>query len=135
MRQCKSCGKLKAMNYYHVKKELHRVVCIACANLKAKLYRDANKDKFKERDLRRNFGISMAEYNLLLRKQNYVCAICLKPEVTTRNGKLKKLAVDHRHSDGTIRGLLCAKCNMAIGLLNENTEVLNTIRKYLLCVA
>ena len=63
----------------------------------------------------------------LLVKQNFCCAIC-----KTHQSKLKKrLVVDHSHSTGEVRGLLCANCNAAIGLLQD--DALNCFRasKYL----
>lgn len=64
----------------------------------------------------------------MLEEQHGVCAICGKPE-TKPNAKY--LAVDHDHKTGEVRGLLCNNCNRALGLLQDNTEVLQNAINYL----
>jgi len=79
-------------------------------------------------------NITLEEYNKMFREQNGVCAICKKPELVKNY-----LAVDHDHRccDGRkncgecIRGLLCSRCNMALGLLNDDVLILNSAIKYL----
>jgi DNA-directed RNA polymerase subunit RPC12/RpoP len=63
-------------------------------------------EKAHEYHLNRNFGISKDQYNALLEKQEYGCAICKK---TCNKGI--RLAVDHDHKTDEIRGLLCGFCN------------------------
>jgi len=70
------------------------------------------------------------KYVELLKSQNYKCAICL-----THSDDLKRnLAVDHNHSTGIVRGLLCDACNRAIGYLKESESILisaiNYLKKY-----
>ena len=77
------------------------------------------------------YGITLSQYVGLLSLQKGFCAICGEPEKTERNGKLKRLAVDHCHETGIIRGLLCQKCNTAIGSLDHNIEILNKAIEYL----
>lgn len=73
------------------------------------------------------YGISIDEYENLFNLQNGVCLICHKPE----NRPNKKLAVDHDHATGKIRGLLCDKCNRALGYFDENIESMKEAIKYL----
>lgn len=77
------------------------------------------------------YGLTIFEYDELLRLQNFVCAICLRPESRTNYGGLKRLAVDHCHETYAVRGLLCGGCNTAIGLIGESLEVLENMRTYL----
>jgi len=81
------------------------------------------------------YGLSENQYKELLAKQNGTCAICKKPEITTkrRNGNniLQSLSVDHDHNTKKIRGLLCNKCNTALGLLEENIDTIHNLLKYL----
>jgi rubrerythrin len=70
------------------------------------------------------------KYLELLKNQNYKCAVCL-----THSDDLKRnLAVDHNHSTGVVRGLLCDACNRAIGYLKESESILvsaiNYLKKY-----
>lgn len=70
-----------------------------------------------EYNLHFNYGLAKGEYEKLLQKQDGVCAIC--------RGKCpsgRRLAVDHDHETGSIRGLLCGPCNTAIGKLGECTD-------------
>ena len=74
--------------------------------------------------LKRLYGISAAEYDALLAKQGGVCAIC-------RKRSKERLCVDHCHLTGTIRGLLCHACNLALGSLKEDQPSLVAALAYL----
>jgi hypothetical protein len=75
--------------------------------------------------LKTKFGMTLRQYNYLLKKQNGCCAICgYKPEGEDRYRKGKSLAVDHDHVTGKIRGLLCDKCNRGLGHFNDNPRLL-----------
>lgn len=76
--------------------------------------------------LLRQFGITLETYELILKEQNGGCAICSKAE----NGR--RLAVDHDHSTGVIRGLLCALCNTAIGKFHDDPALLRKAANYIL---
>mgnify|MGYP000094078581 FL=1 len=63
----------------------------------------------------------------MLEAQDYKCAICgNEDEVEGR-----RLAIDHCHSTGDVRGLLCGKCNRGLGLFYDNQELLNKAIQYL----
>lgn len=64
----------------------------------------------RKNKLKRNFGITLAEYDALLLRQGGVCALCDGPCITG-----VRLAVDHDHKTGRVRGLLCLICNVGIG--------------------
>lgn len=66
------------------------------------------------------YGISIEEYNQMLDSQNYTCYICNKPVKDN-----KRLHIDHDHSTGKVRGLLCSKCNGALGWYENNFEKIN----------
>ncbi len=94
---------------------------------------EARKKHQKSRDpvanraihLRREFGITLHEYNALFELQGGVCAICKKPSTG------QSLAVDHDHVTGEIRGLLCSKHNQALGAFNDSRNVLSRAIEYL----
>lgn len=113
---------------------------------RAKRYRAENPEKIRE--IKRNayasnprshrstryksvYGLSLAEYEALHAAQGGLCAICSRPERQERNGKLIALAVDHCHVSGRVRGLLCARCNKGIGLLDDSPELLDAGAAYL----
>lgn len=68
-------------------------------------------------DLVRRYGITEAGYNELLANQGGVCAICRRPETLVRRGLLSPLMVDHDHSTGRVRGLICSRCNLGLAWL------------------
>lgn len=94
-------------------------------------YREKNREALRHRERERKFGISRQEYAELFLKQNGVCAICKQPETATRFGKVKALCVDHCHTSGKVRGLLCSDCNTGIGKMKENREALLSAIRYL----
>lgn len=71
------------------------------------------------------YRITPDEYDVLLAEQKGVCAICGKPPA-----KGKSLHVDHDHVDGQIRGLLCYRCNHALGLLKDSPTIIEAALKY-----
>lgn len=77
------------------------------------------------------FGITEGQYRVMLEEQGGVCASCGEPEVATRGGHTKLLAIDHCHETDRIRGLLCQKCNCAIGLMQDDPELLRKAAEYL----
>jgi hypothetical protein len=84
--------------------------------------------------LKYKHNMTLEDYDILLKSQNGVCAICLQ-ECKTKKG----LAIDHNHSccpvdrscGKCIRGLLCSNCNRAIGMLQEDVVILNRAIAYL----
>jgi hypothetical protein len=73
------------------------------------------------------YGVTLEQYEEMLHKQNGVCAICQNPAT----GYFKHLVIDHDHATRKFRGLLCSKCNRAIGLLRESADMLEQAAKYL----
>lgn len=86
--------------------------------------RAINPDYHKSIKLRKTYGISMDRYNEMLAAQNGCCAICDKPESNEIKGKVVALAVDHCHETGAVRALLCSSCNTALGLFNDDPQLL-----------
>ena len=74
-------------------------------------------------------GMDLDDYSKVEKSQNKVCAICGLSEIRQCRGRRQKLAIDHNHNTMKFRGLLCAKCNTALGLLNvDNFGTLNLRR-------
>ena len=95
--------------------------------------RAANPERFKGYSLRRDYGISLGEYEDMLAAQNGMCAICSAADGSERsnNNGSKRLSVDHDHVTGQVRGLLCAQCNQALGCLQDSAELLKRSVGYL----
>jgi hypothetical protein len=90
---------------------------------RVKKYQSRSPEQWKKINIARRYGITVEYYDSLLEKQNGLCAICLK--------KPNKIFVDHCHVSGIVRALLCNKCNSAIGLFHEDTEIINSAIQYL----
>lgn len=105
---------------------------------RAKLYRNRHPEKCRKRNresYRRHaekriihqkvkaYGITEEQYRSMITKANGVCAICRL--------KVSQLTVDHDHKTNRVRGMLCHKCNQAIGLFGENVKTMQRAIKYL----
>ena len=78
------------------------------------------------------YGITVEDYDALYDGQGGACAICHRPETTTgKNGVARILSVDHDHESGVVRGLLCSHCNIAIGLLDDDADLIHLAAAYL----
>ena len=86
---------------------------------------------WRDQNFRKNFGITLVQYQAMSDNQGGVCATCKRPERRTRGGKVTWMAVDHCHSTGAVRGLLCSSCNQAIGLMKDDPEILRAAADYL----
>jgi hypothetical protein len=96
-------------------------------------YRDRNPRVSKNGYLKRNYGITIEVYEQMLESQGGVCKICKNPEfeVDKKKGKLKDLAVDHCHTTGKVRGLLCGRCNTSLGKFKDDPALLRSAILYL----
>lgn len=137
VKKCPDCGKKYPYSEFYNNKNDSRGMssqCKKCMMKRRKVWEvenpDMHFDKRRGYGLRKNYGITINDYNDMFEKQNGLCAVCgSDSNGTTRS---KHLFVDHDHTTGKIRGLLCNKCNQALGLLNDNTSVLERAINYLL---
>ena len=98
---------------------------------KQKDYRGRHPDRIRDQKYRDTFGITLEEYNRMLRQQNGVCAICFEPETAKRLGKTLRLAVEHCHTTGKVRGLACRRCNSTMGYVKDSSLLLRSMADYL----
>lgn len=96
---------------------------------RTKQYRVDHPTAKRAQDLKEKYGISLQEYDEILKKQNDRCAICGKK--SNENGRYKVLYVDHDHKTGKVRGLLCESCNFALGLFRDKIDIVENAVKYL----
>lgn len=80
-----------------------------------------------DRKVRAVYGLGPGDYERLYAAQNGRCAGCRRA-----TGRTKKLAVDHDHTTGEVRGLLCSGCNRAIGHLRDDAEAFFRLGLYLI---
>lgn len=94
-----------------------------------------NKGTRQARRIKREYGITVDEYNFVLRQQGGVCAVCRgeNPNGEFDRGKRSAefFSVDHCHATGRVGGLLCMQCNMAIGNLRDNPELAMRAAQYI----
>lgn len=81
----------------------------------------------KERNLRRNYGMTISQVNAMALEQNFCCAICEHRSDLAG----KRLVVDHDHATGKVRSLLCDDCNRGLGSFNDNRKRLESAISYL----
>jgi hypothetical protein len=142
---CRKCGATKTLTEFSLSKKatettnaVYRSHCKECQATAARQWFTDNPERANENrrrwNLQNTYGLSVARYNALLHKQGGVCAVCGKdePNAHGRTGKQVRLSVDHCHETGVVRGLLCQKCNRAIGLLNDDPVLMRKAISYLL---
>jgi len=100
---------------------------------KIKAYGAARYQKYRGEALqawrRRRYGLTQDDYEAMLRKQDWRCLICKIP----MNSEIRHLQpnIDHCHSTGRVRGILCRNCNAGIGLFQDNPTFLRAAARYL----
>jgi hypothetical protein len=100
-----------------------------------KEYQKKNPEKFRRyakthgrnNSLKRKYGITAKEYDAMFAQQNGQCASCKSPQ---KNFK-RRFHVDHNHTTGKIRGLLCVNCNHLIGLFEKNPNCFEDVKIFL----
>lgn len=127
MKTCKACGEAKPLTEYHVAPGYsggYKPQCKPC-------YLSYQKEQRKKLtpEIRRSYwvkhkyGITLQEQHQMLADQHGVCAICLHP--------MERMCVDHDHSTGVVRALLCTPCNTGLGAFKENPDSLANAIRYL----
>jgi Recombination endonuclease VII len=151
MKKCSKCGVQKPLSEFTKKKtnkdgfDLWCKYCKSAAHknwiqsnqpqkkkcvLRALQWNLKNKEKrqiiVKRNNYKKRYGLSIEQKQELIDKQDNKCAIC--------NNNLKDthdVCVDHCHTTNIVRGILCRKCNLGIGHLNDSTQILKSAIMYL----
>lgn len=116
MARCKECNKAQAIIYRASKTDFYKI--------EYKKY----KTKIRNRHLKNKYGIGIDNYSAILEAQGGCCAICGKLESEQFKGVLH---VDHDHATGAVRGLLCRGCNHMLGVVGDDTAILERAINYL----
>lgn len=141
MKTCSKCGEEKRLDDFHRDsgaRDSRSSRCAACATTAASAWYQAHRGHVSARNRQAKFNISPEHYDEMLFAQDGVCAICRRPETKRRNGIALALAVDHDHSccrgdfscGSCIRGLLCGRCNHAIGFLGDDPDQIRRAADY-----
>ena len=122
MKYCTWCKKEKPLTRfskrtYRSGKVGYQTKCKDCERVCKKKYYKPNEN------MRRQLGITDEKYDQLIEESNGMCSIC--------DREMKKICLDHDHSSGKFRGLLCNNCNTALGLVGDNVDTLHKMINYL----
>lgn len=128
---CKLCGQDKVSGAFIWKSDGRIARGQKCKSCVKRLVYDTPhfKEGQRDRNYKRVHGISLATYRRMLEEQDNACAICkCKSDATGKNARLH---IDHDHKTGKVRGLLCYRCNIAMGFLDDNPDRIYKILDYL----
>ena len=131
MKYCYACKTEKEESCFYTnrsKNDGFASECKVCSRLKALKYHHSNSIKVKNGNRKRRYGIDNNQYDALLISQNGKCAIC---KIAAEESSKKQLFIDHCHSSGKVRGLLCHHCNLVIGQARDDLEILTNSIEYL----
>jgi hypothetical protein len=131
-KRVKPCPVCKTTN--NPKAESKGYLCKPCASKRATEWNKNNKDKFFFNRIKAQYGITKSQYLSLLEQQDNKCAVCNNEETVKNNWnkeKTRNLAIDHCHKTGIIRGLLCYRCNVTLGKVEDSPELLRNLADYL----
>jgi hypothetical protein len=122
---------MSAKKIYHTEEERQEARRIA-----RRKWEILNPDKWelqkRNQRLKRRYGIKLDEYDELFTSQKGLCAICHNPPKGIHSsGRAHILHVDHCHTTGKIRGLLCTACNQALGMFKEDIGILKKAMEYI----
>lgn len=127
MKICCSCSKEKSTSEFSPDKSKKDGLASLCKECRRTRYSTRYSRTYRSKRLQDLYGITASDYDRLLSDQNGTCAICCSKE-TGRNDTW--FCVDHDHSTGEVRGLLCNNCNRALGLFNDNETTIQLAANY-----
>ena len=139
-KKCCKCSRWKKLYDFHRKQRAPdgcQEVCKTCSAEQARLYRTSPNGRANRARAARTFilrsyyDMTRERYMAMHEAQSGLCAICRKPETSTRLSTTRRLCVDHDHRTGKTRELLCAHCNHGLGKFNDDPELLEAAAAYL----
>ena len=142
MKTCTVCQQSKELSEfysYKANKDGKMYRCKPCDNEARKKWKNKNPERSHQsqrgRNLKHKYGITLDEYKTMLDNQHGCCAICKVKENNALFGANRTLnfAVDHCHTTGKVRGLLCNQCNRGLGMFKDDIKILVKALEYLQC--
>lgn len=126
-RECRHLLPLSAFNPSALKYGSR--VLSTCRECKRSVYAKKHSKSNKTGHRLRKYGITDEDFNRMRYEQDYKCAVCELPEFMNRTQRA--LNVDHCHSTGKVRSLLCTSCNMTLGYMKDSPDMLRRLALYL----
>jgi len=132
MKICTKCNIEKPKTEFYKENRSKQGIQSMC-KLCFKKWQQSNEGKISARKahLAQKYNITLQDYDDLLLKQNNCCAICGENVENCEKGSGHRLAVDHCHTTGKVRGLLCSACNILLGKAKDNISILQSAINYL----
>lgn len=134
--ECGRCGETKPRSAFYDLRHTSRPrrPCRSCiSETRRARYATPDGDRASHTQaLRDKHQLTPGEYDAMLAAQDGTCAICRRPEtVRGRGGTPRRLAVDHDHRTGAVRQLLCHRCNLVTGAVDDEPGLLDAVHAYL----
>ena len=135
MKRCRVCQAIKPLTDFYSHSAAHK----RCVGGVANVCKDCAAQAARDKELQRTYGLTQADYDTLFAAQGFSCAICglagksLDTMARThhRRGPVAGvLSVDHDHTTGGVRGLLCVSCNLGLGYFRDDPDVLKRAIEY-----
>ena len=129
-KRCYACTETKPVtDFYKSNVTYYQKECKACNKLRKGAWHrtEAGKRSSANTKLKARFGITIDDYETMYSNQGGKCLCC----GATASGLGHRLAIDHCHNTGVIRGLLCKNCNVALGHLKEDKQIAKNLIKYI----
>lgn len=126
--RCKSCStknnRERHKNNLEYSRAYNRNKSVAFyAQLKLKLAPEELRERNYRKTIRHRYGVDSATYDRLLKEHNNICGICgHHPKEYSTDARTERLYIDHCHTTGAVRGLLCSKCNYALERIEIDPE-------------
>jgi len=131
LKYCPHCDQILTIDEFYQTK-IAGVMCVLgwCKECRRKIARtQRTKEQRKNEWLKRKYGLTLEIFNLMLIEQDGRCAICGTTNPGGKSGD--DFSVDHSHTTGQVRGLLCQTCNQTLGLMQESSKNLRLAAEYL----
>jgi hypothetical protein len=129
MKLCTSCKETKPLSEYFKSSNTKSGLqgeCKLCNSTRAKTWYRNNKERTKNNKLVKAYGITVSDFLTMLKKQNHKCGVCGTELMVD-----KSTCVDHCHTTGAVRGIVCTNCNLLLGHSKDSIEILKSAQKYL----
>jgi hypothetical protein len=121
---CTKCGTVGVIGKdFRLRKGGSQSWCNACHSQVKADWAKTHPENRRKHSLKQNYNLTEEGYNALFTEQKGACAICKKTEV--------KLVVDHCHTSGNVRALLCYPCNSFIGKLEIYENQIDAYMQYI----
>lgn len=126
-KECTKCGKPKPLHAFHVDRKRRDGRCARCKACKLKeKHKSYHTPGGRNSWIKRLYGMTEEQYEKLVAAQDNRCAAC-RQDIA----ECGRLVIDHNHTTGGVRALLCDRCNRVAGAASDNPGLLRKLAEYL----